>query len=426
MKNIKNKLIFSLCSISLLSGCGNSFSPALPQLAKPKVSMFNTISSPDNDLLQSLNRAIDFSTGTKNTYNNYNVKFYIDGPQAFPEVEKEIANAKESIYIEVFKFSAGFAGQRIAEALVKKAKEGVDVRVVYNFLENNNIKHLQYMGRNGVKVETFNKEVFTSTGVNITHRKLYIFDGVKAFTGGMNIGDHYADGNIHDTLMSYEGEAVKETIKEFFYDWKRSGGEIDEQMKKTLEKPFTGSGNMPLRITVTSPQEKDREADIKRMMITAINHAKKNIKIAMPYFSDDELIERLISAKKRGVDVTVIIPKENNVSLFNQLSKLTVNQFVQGGVQPYWGGSLNKKFNHSKVMTVDDVWTTIGSCNADYRAFHVNQELNMAISDPQFTNEFNQRYFAYHLQNAEKAAYEDFPWYKKPLYSFLEGIDRLF
>ena len=145
----------------------------------------------------------------------------------------------------------------------------------------------------------------------------------------------------------------------------------------------------------------------------------------MPYFSDDEFIEHLIFASKRGVKVQAYMPKKNNQKLFDTVSAITSNQLVQGNVEVYRTGAKDNAFSHSKVLTVDSIWSTIGSCNADHRAFHVNQELNVGISSPNFAREVNSVFFDFHLGNSEKWEYKKVPWYKKPLYSFIEGMDDL-
>src|SRR5687767_12766536 len=129
MKSIKASFLVLALSATVMTGCGSPAAPALNSYPA-NIQAMNISNPVRNDNLQQLNEAIDFATGTKNTYNNYNVRFYIDGPQAYPEVEKAIAEAKESIYIEVFKYNPGAAGQRIAEALVKKARGGLDVKVL--------------------------------------------------------------------------------------------------------------------------------------------------------------------------------------------------------------------------------------------------------------------------------------------------------
>lgn len=424
MFKVKSKYAIIALTI-FLSGCSSNL-PANITPSKTRAVTSLNIATPDTQNLDIINREIDYATGTKNSLNNYNVKFYVDGPQAYPVLEDMIKNARESIYIEVFKFYNDDTGKRIVNELIAKAKQGLDVKVLYNYLGNNDVAHLNYLAKNGVTVETYNKQVLTSDGINITHRKLYIADGTTIMTGGMNIADKYSLGSIHDTLMSYQGEAVKETLKQFFYDWKKAGGTFTTSMQNTFDKPlipFDGK-TFPLRMNITSPSE--NKTDIKKMMLAAIGSAKDNIKIAMPYFSDDDLVNKLIDAKKRGIKVTVLLPKINDEKVFDKLNIMTANQLIKWNVEVFWTGAKTNRFNHSKVLTVDNIWVTMGSCNADQRAFYTNQELNIAVSDLEFTVEVNKRFFDFHISNSEVGKYVNIPWFKKPLYSFLEGADKLF
>lgn len=422
---MNKKILISILAALSISACDNNLN--LTSLEENNLISAQS-SQIDTSNLESLDRLIDFSTGTKRTYNNYNLKFYIDGPEAFPAIKNFILNAKKSIYMETFIFKNDYTGREFADALIQKAKEGVEVKFLHDHLGNTDIKLMNYMLKNGVHVEAYNKSIITSKGANITHRKVLVIDGKVALTGGMNIGNEYSTGQWHDTHMSFEGEAVTDMLKEFIYDWKSTGAKITPKMYEALNTKFVKTENKtyPMRVTVTSPHEKGKEEDIKRMFMAVIDGAKDNIKVSIPYFSDDEFIERLILAKKRGVNVLVLIPMKSDSKLVDQLSEISSNQLVKGGVEVYRGGVKNNTFNHSKVISADNVWTTIGSCNADRRAFHVNQELNVAVSDAEFTQEFNRRYFDYHLSNAQKWEYKNVSWSKKIVQALIEKLDFFF
>jgi len=433
MKNIK--LVPILLASILIFSCSSKNSLNLAQsklttgVSASSVVVGSTISAKDSERLSEINTAIDFATGTQNTLNNYNVKYYIDGPKAFPELQKMIIDAKECIYIEVFQFENDYVGRIISDALIEKVKQGVKVFFMYEYIANNNVTLINKMAKNGVIVETYNKQAINSNLTNATHRKLYIFDGKSAMTGGMNIGNEYLLGEWHDVLMSFEGDAVKEMMKEYYHDWKKAGGTVISYMEnlynRRLETKPAGEKTYPLRIAVTSPSEEDKKEDIKRMMLAAMGSAKINIKIAMPYFSEDEFVNLMKIAAKRGIRVTALIPYKSDKGSYDKLNTMTSNDLLTAGVDVYRGDFETKTFNHSKVMTVDNVWTAIGSCNADSLSLTKNQELDVAVSDPEFTKDFNEDFFAHHLKNAQKAEHVDIAWYQKPIFSFLESIDDL-
>lgn len=414
----------------LVGACGNDIA-INNSLTNKQTAQLLSINDPNDTSLQDLdriNKAIDFSTSTKNTYNNSNVHFYIDGPQAYPALEEMILSAKTSVYVEVFEFHNDATGKKIADALVKKAKEGLDVKFLYDFIGNSDTKLMTYMSKNGVTVETYGKDVLVRKPT-VTHRKIYLIDGIRAMTGGMNIDANFASGGLyHDILMNYEGEAVKETMQEFLNDWQLAGGKVTAKMYQELRNPVIKKSDgqqFTLRVATTSPVGKEKKENIYKMMLAAVGAAKKEINVAMPYFTDDTFIKHLISAHKRGVKVTVIIPNKTIMVPVTMANKLTANEFVKAGVTTYRGGVIDGSFNHSKVVSVDGVWSTIGSCNADYRAFHSNQELNIAISNKAFTEDLNKKFFDRFFGEGTKAVYENIPWYQQPAYKLVEGLDNL-
>lgn len=412
----------------LLTACGNDITPNTIDNLNT-VSTFNADNNVQTDL-DRINNAINFSSSTKNTYNNTNLNLYIDGPNAYPALEEMILSAKSSVYVEVFEYHNDATGKRLAEAMIKKAKEGLDVKFLYDYIGNPDTKLFAYMAKNGVEVETYGKDVLVKKPT-VTHRKIYVIDGVRAMTGGMNIDANFASGGLfHDILMNFEGEAAKDTMLEFFNDWQMSGGKMTAKMQHEFDTPVQPSvmdteEKFPLRLAVTNPVGNKKREDIYKMMLAALGAAKKEVRMAMPYFTDDEFIKQIISAKNRGVKVTVLIPNKTSLPPVTMVNTMTSNQFVKAGVDVYRGGVKDGSFNHSKVMSVDGVWSTLGSCNADYRAFHSNQELNIAISSQSFTEKINREFFDRFIGEATKAKFENIPWYKKPAYELLEGIDNL-
>lgn len=425
MKFLKSAIAI-ITTAALLSSCGTE--TGLTGSGQDKISAFSVDQDENTILLQNLNKSIDVATSTKNTTNNSNIKFFMSGQKAFPVMMDLIRNAKKSIYLEVYLFHNDYTGKKFAELLSQKAKQGVEVRVLYDYTGNSNVKLMTEMAKNGVIVETYNKDFFGKVGVNITHRKVFIADGVKAMTGGMNIGEHY-EYEWDDTMAIYEGGAVKDTLKEFLVDWKQAGGKVTYLMSKYLNDPVIvpeGARTVPVRVAVTSPKENSvKKTSLKRMFLSAIDNAKKNVKVSMPYFSDDEFINHLIAAKQRGVDVKAFMPFKSDQKLFDIMGTITTNQLVEAGIDVYRTGAKSGKFSHSKIMTVDDIWSTIGSCNADARAFHDNQELNIAVSDPVLTQEINSTFFEHHINDSAKGEYKKVPWYKKGIYSFVEEMDDL-
>ena len=176
----------------------------------------------------SINRVLDQVTGTKNTYNN-RTELLVDGKEAFGKMREYIASAKESIYVEMFIWHEDDTGWDMAQRLVEKRKEGVDVKVIIDALgyQPEKGRLVEYLNQNGVETLLYNKNMISWDKMNITHRKLLLVDGYKGVTGGMNIGNEY-EHTWHDLMMSVEGEAVQEMQSEFFYNWRKAGGVVPQ------------------------------------------------------------------------------------------------------------------------------------------------------------------------------------------------------
>ncbi|RYX95696.1 phosphatidylserine/phosphatidylglycerophosphate/cardiolipin synthase family protein, partial [bacterium] len=397
----------SLVSCFILAACGTE-SNLLGTSPDGKISAFSLEQDENAIDLANMNKSIDLATSTKNTVNNINLKFYYGGSQGFPAIYDLIKNAKESIYIEMFIFHNDYTGKKIAELLSQKAKQGLEVRVLYDYVGNSNVSLMTSMAKSGVVVQPFNQALVSKSGVNITHRKVFVADGVRGMTGGMNIGEKY-EYEWDDTMAGFEGEAVKYMLKEFMADWRLAGGKTTSLMQAHLNTPFVApeeSKKYTVRVAVTSPREQGKRTGIKNMMIAAIDSAKKNIKVAMPYFSDDDFINHLIAARQRGVKVTALMPLKSDQKLFDIMGTVSTNQLVQANVEVFRTGWKDNSFSHSKVMTIDDQWATVGSCNADARAFNDNQELNIAVSDPEYTQRINKAFFDTQIQKSAKGEFK--------------------
>lgn len=341
----------------------------------------------------SINRAVDIATGTQNTYNN-NVELLVDGKEAFAKMRDNIRSAKQSVYVEMFLFHGDETGWSMARELVAKRKEGVDVKVLLDALGQVTEKGevVKFMRDNGVDVQLYNKKLFDWENVNITHRKLVLVDGYKGITGGMNIGQEY-EHEWHDLMASVEGAAVQDLQSEFFVNWAHSGGKVPANPPK-LPVGVT-FGNTASRITVTSPYEPGKEKDTKNAMISAINSALSHIYVMNPYFSEEDVIQSLEQAHKRGVKVKVVLPALSDDPAHAVLNKRNAERLAKQGIEVLKvdRGPDGKTLTHGKLMTIDGIWTTIGSTNLDSRALHNNQELNLSVTDAEFTRTVEDRLF---------------------------------
>lgn len=341
----------------------------------------------------SINRAIDTATGTHNTTNN-KVDILIDGKEVFDKMREVIGSARQSIYLEMFLFHEDQTGWDIAKRLVEKRKQGVDVKVILDAVgqvpEKGNV--VKFLQDNGVDVKLYNKKLFDWDSVNITHRKLVLADGYKGMTGGMNVGDEY-QFEWHDIMAYVEGQAVQDMQQEFFYNWQTAGGKVPTNPPQLPQGIHFGTS--ATRVTVTSPYETGKEKDTKNAWISAINSSLHHIYLKNPYFSDEDTLQALIAAAKRGVKVKVFIPELNDDPMHDVVNKQNAERMIAAGGEVFKidPGADKKAFAHGKIMTIDGVWTTVGSTNADNRAMAVNQELNISVTDVQYAELIEKRLF---------------------------------
>ncbi len=338
----------------------------------------------------------------KVTYNNSKPILYIDGYEIFPEIINLIRSAKKNLYIEIFIFHFDDTGKKIAKEIVDKKNEGIEVKIIIDSIglrfRSGDYETVTYLLSNNVDVLVYNKYLFSTDGVNITHRKIITVDGEKAMIGGVNFGDEY-ENVWHDTMTQLEGEIVQEIQDEFFYGWILCGGKLPENKPKLPNKKY---GHIPMKVTFTDGTATNKQNDFERYLISCINMSESKIKIANPYFSDDNVINSIVEARKRGVKVDIVIPKENDTLFFSSLNWNTAKIFVQNNINVYF---YINRFSHTKLYLIDDL-IIVGSSNLDTRSLKENQELNIIIYNHDFIYEIETRVFDKDIRESEKQTIE--------------------
>lgn len=317
---------------------------------------------------------------------NNDVEYYPLGEIAFEEIVKEIKKAKEFIFIEYFIIAPGKMWDTILEILKEKVKQGVDVRVMYDDLgciATLNSSYPKELRKYGIKCVVFNK-LSPLSGIimnNRDHRKILVIDGKVAFSGGINIADEYINkivkyGHWKDNAIKIKGDAVWNFTVMFLTMWNA----IDKtdtdynQYKRTFKnketKGFVSAyGETPL----------DEEIVGQNIYLNIINQATKYIYIATPYLIvDTDMINALTLAAQRGVDVKIIIPGIPDKKLVYSLTEGYVEPLVNGGVNVY---KYKPGFIHSKVFVADDIVSTVGTINMDYRSLYLHFECGLYMEN---------------------------------------------
>lgn len=313
--------------------------------------------------------------------------FLIDGDEFFTRLTDAIIAAKKSIDVRIFIFDNDDYAVSIADLLKKRSKEGVKVRVLLDGMG-------QVMGEGKVPEDLpqgftppSSMESYLRKGSNIQvrvrpnawfkadHTKTIIIDEELFFTGGMNIGREYRY-HWHDMMMEVRGPVLAEIMKEFEIAWAHAGAWGDlgylQSVFNKLAVNRGHEGHPPLRTLYT----RLNDPQIYKAQLLAIKEAKRYIYVHNSYLSDDTIIYELIKARRRGVDVRVILPIHGNHNIMNANNVVSANTMFRSGIRVFFYPGMS----HIKAAVYDG-WLCTGSANFDKLSLVDNLELNLATSD---------------------------------------------
>ena len=319
---------------------------------------------------------------------NNNINYYKLGEIAYPEMLKELKNAKKFIFLEYFIIKNGTMWSEILKILEEKAKEGLDVRLIYDDMGCIALLPTSYpkqMEEKGIKCIAFNK-LNPFLGVimnNRDHRKMMIIDGKTVFSGGMNLADEYINlehpyGKWKDNGIKITGEAVWNFTIMFLNMW-NSYRKDDEDYKK-YKYDFSKENLEQNGYTIPYGETPlDNEIVGENVYLNIINQAQKYVYIMTPYLIiDTDMINSLILAAKRGVDVRIVVPGIPDKKIVYSLTTSYFETLIKNGVKIY---KYTPGFVHSKVFVSDDNIATVGTINLDYRSLYLHFECGVFMQD---------------------------------------------
>ena len=307
------------------------------------------------------------------------------GVQAVGEMLAAIDDARETVHVDAYTIRDDRVGWSLAEALVRAARRGVEVRLSYDSAGSvgTDISIFDHMERYGVMVREYRPIAPWRprwSWNNRNHRKMVIVDSQVGFCGGLNWADEYVTGRDggepwRDTVARIDGAAVRELQRVFLVDWAR---QRDRAMDfgRYLEQPKRLGATM---VQVLTNHRRRWRGRIRAAYLHAWKRASGTIYIENAYFLPDRgLIRTLGNAARRGVDVRVIVPSRMDVQAVYYASRAVFGALLRRGVRIYeWQGEML----HAKTCVVDAVWATIGSANLDPRSRYHNREANVAVFD---------------------------------------------
>ncbi|MDB5052197.1 MAG: cls [Bacilli bacterium] len=310
-----------------------------------------------------------------------------DASDSFKAMKAAIAQAQDHIHFEFYTIRADLIGCEFQQLLIRKAKEGVKVRVLYDGIGSYKLsgKFILELRNAGVETSCFLPPFIALLDKRLNyrnHRKIIVVDGKIGFFGGINIGDEYlgADpklGYWRDTHFQMEGDAVFFLQNTFLTDWSYASGVSLSDTRYYPEQSDFGKEHV--QIITSGPDA--FEDTILEVYFTAISTAKYRIYITSPYFVPDlSILMALKTAAISGIDVRIIFPKIADTTIVHWASLSYMEELMQAGVRFY---QYLKGFIHAKVLLVDDAIAFVGTANLDMRSFFSNFELNAVMYDRQ-------------------------------------------
>lgn len=316
------------------------------------------------------------------------VDILVNGDEFFPAMFEAVRNARHSICFEIYIYWSGETGLRWAEALAERARAGVKVHVLLDWVGSFKMDEdsLKLMEEAGVEIEKFHPLGWynISRFNNRTHRKILVVDGKIGFTGGAGIADEWTgnateEDRYRDYQFRLEGPAVAEMQAAFMDNWLRTHNKVLHQ--EAYFPSLEDQGDKLAQVFKSGPHEGSESARL--MFLYSIACAERQVLIANSYFVPDDLaVKTLVDARKRGVDVQIMVPGRRDDTVVTQhASRSRWGALLEAGIEMY---RFMPTLFHCKTMVVDGLWSTVGSSNFDSRSFRLNDEVNLNVFDKDF------------------------------------------
>lgn len=313
---------------------------------------------------------------------------YNDGNEKFSALLEDLEHAKDHIHIQYYIFRLDGLGRRIYDVLIKKAKQGVKVRLLFDDMGSRGVrkKHFKELMDLGGEVEAFFPSIMPLVNPRMNyrnHRKIVVIDGRVGYIGGFNVGDEYLGldrkfGYWRDTHLRIEGSALHPLQTRFILDWNQAASkEQDIEYSDRYFPAIPLKGSVGLQIVSSGPDSEWEQ--IKNGYLKLITMAKKYIYIQSPYFIPDaSFMDTLRIACLSGIDVRIMIPNKPDHMFVYWATYSYVGNLIKAGAKVY---IYDNGFLHTKMIVVDDEASTVGTANIDVRSFKLNFEVNAFIYD---------------------------------------------
>jgi cardiolipin synthase len=340
----------------------------------------------------------------------------LNGDRIFPSMLDGIRSARKTITFETFIYWSGEIGEQIAQALADKAREGVAVHVLLDWLGSSKMdkRYLELLREAGAQVIQYHKPHWTGLGRmnDRTHRKLLVIDGHVGFTGGVGIAPEWTghaqdEKHWRDTHFRVAGPVVGHMQAVFMDNWVKATGNVLHGPDYFPHVEAAGDGLAHM----FSSSPSGGSDDMQLMYLMAITAATNSIHLASAYFVPDKLtINAIVEAAKRGVQVRIITPgKRIDTHTVREASRACWGNLLKAGVEIY---EYQPTMFHCKLLIVDEYLVSVGSTNFDSRSFKLNDEANLNIYDRDFAKQQTAA-FADDIKKSQRITLD--AWLHRPL-----------
>jgi cardiolipin synthase len=365
-------------------------------------------------------------------------RLLVDGPASYAAIFRAIEAARDHVNVETYILESDQVGQRLSRLLLKKQAQGVQVNLLYDAVGSlgTSDAFFERLRQAGIQICEFNPILPSRARVanpnQRDHRKQVIVDGRLAISGGINFSSVYSSGSgigrrkkpksvdrgWRDTNIELRGPAVPQFQRLFLDTWAEQN--CPPVAPRDYFPPPRSSGDKVVRVIGSSAD--DEPGLIYLALLSAIRESRQSVHVTMAYFvPDDEIMVALTDAARRGVDVKLILPSVSDWWIVFHAGRSHYDALLEGGVKIY---ELRGALLHAKTAVIDEVWSTVGSTNLDWRSFVHNDELNTVVLGEDFARAMEGMFDA-DLRDATRIERER--WKQRPLGDRIkERAGRLF
>jgi len=342
------------------------------------------------------------------------------GAETYPAMLAAIHGAQRQILLETYIFSDDSTGRKFASALIQRARDGVDVRIIYDSIGSFSTDEdwFDALRADGLQILEYHPAAPWRARWNLSrrdHRKILVVDDAVAFTGGLNIGDEYAcaeDGGKgwHDMHCELRGPVVLDASRMFRKTWISNGGAVYPAPPRVDPQAAAGSGMLAM---VLGNGERHRRGVIRAAYVRAIHAARARVCIENAYFLPDRPIRRALArAVRRGVRVEVIVPGVSDIKAVQYAGMYAMRSVSKQGVRVRrWKGVML----HAKIAVIDGVWSVVGTYNLDAQSLLQNLEVVAEVVGPEFgaivQAQFDEDLL--HSEPFDETTWRQLPWWKR-------------